>query len=162
MNTSVKDEKLTLGKVEYTQMAIFGVVCLLIIILGFNYFKRLLLNGNFKTQAFVAVISIFLIAGICNGLWKILGSTSLFVENGFLCIKRQIFLFAISRKYAIEHISNLKLGDKANSSFYWGFAGIRVYNKVSCLSFDYEGNTKQIKGSLSESDFNLLKQWIRG
>ncbi|MBS1528370.1 MAG: hypothetical protein JST19_22175 [Bacteroidetes bacterium] len=161
MKASEEGGTLKLEKVEYAKVVTFGTICLILAAIGFKYFRFLLFNGGIQIRIFIALASVFLITGVCSALWMILGSTYLIVENGCLYVKYTLLSISLKKKFLVERISDLELGDNADSSFFWGFAGIRIYRKVSCLSFYYNDQEKQFKGSLSGNDFQLLKQWIK-
>jgi len=161
MDSFLEQKILKLKQVEYVQTVFFSSIWLILFAFCFNYSYRMLMTGPEKTVITVVVIYLGTIAIFCKLLWKVLGKITLTISDDTLLVNYRIFSIGIAKKYKIHSISNLRLRNDAKSSFYLRSIGIRTYGTTSALSFNYIKEEIDIKGNLSESDFALLKQWIK-
>ncbi|MGZ3946343.1 MAG: hypothetical protein ACXVJB_15460 [Mucilaginibacter sp.] len=159
---SISEQKiLKLEKVEYFQTIVFAVIWLICFAIGFNYLYYLLTHGMGYSVVSVVLLYIGTACIFCQLCWKVLGKVTLTISNEALVVNYKIFSIGIAKKFKITNISNLRLRHDAQSSFYSSFGGIRTYGTTSALSFSYKEEEIDIKGNLSESDFALLKQWMK-
>ncbi|HEY2582447.1 MAG TPA: hypothetical protein VGI43_11610 [Mucilaginibacter sp.] len=138
---------------------IFSFLCILFVLLKFQYINNLL-RLNFNSMILGIVVYIFTITSCFQLIWAFLGKTIFKIVNNILIVEMGILFFKIKKEFAVNDISNLRNIPDANSSEYWGVPGLRFYYKKSNISFRYGTKDITLNTELSDSEFEQLKKLI--
>ena len=160
MNLNLEPKILRVKSGKDYKTIIFTIIWLFILLAKIKYINDGLYKPDFQSKAFSISIFIVTFYLIYETIWILVGETIFSISDNSLIVKSGIFFLKRTKRYMINHISNVKIKSDVPSSAYWGFLGARFYDYKTILCFNY--NSKQVILGLNLSSFDLdtLEKWI--
>lgn len=147
------------SKKEYLKIA-FYVIWIGGIIIEVHSLNVYILTLSLKSVFFGALFYMLTIYFIYQLIWMLFGKTTFKVSDDGLNINYNVFIFKKADSFAISDISDIKAHINIKASTYQGFTGVRIYDRISFITFNYNNTEITLGKDLSETDIIALKSWL--
>jgi hypothetical protein len=147
------------SKKEYLKIA-FYVIWIGGIIIEGHSLNVYILTLSLKSVFFGALFYLLTIYFIYQLIWMLFGKTTLKVLDGTLVVNHILFIFKKEKSFVISNVSDIKSNINIKASTYQGFMGVRIYDRISFLTFKYNNKEITLGKDLSENDVISLKSWL--
>ena len=147
------------SKKEYLKIA-FYVIWIGGIIIEVHSLNVYILTLSLKSVFFGALFYMLTIYFIYQLIWMLFCKTTLKVSDGNLIINPILFILKKEKSFVIANVSDIKAHINIKASTYQGFTGVRIYDRISFITFNYNNTEITLGKDLSETDIIALKSWL--